>query len=147
MKEVKVTRTIEEIVGWEAEDGTRFTTQDQCREYEKTAKAVIKSRFYSLFTKRKSVDYWTHVPFISCGCDWSAGLIHLNTAADVTTANMYVQLIGGSKWFTDDMIGKDIVVGLDDCDDWVVIYGTIDECVACYKDALMELTKADEKEN
>lgn len=40
MKAITNVKTVEEIVGYEACDGTRFTTKEECQKYEDTAKAV-----------------------------------------------------------------------------------------------------------
>ena len=145
MKVIKETQEV--IVGYQAVDGTKFSTSEACLEYEKTAKAVIKGRFMNFVVKKVNTESWCDVPFVST-CDWSAGLVRLNSAEDVNQANMYFDLIhNNNQKFTDEMIGKDIIVGFDDCDEWAYLYGTIDDCVKMYKDRLMTLTVKDEKEN
>lgn len=51
MKEIKRTRIIEEVTGYEASDGTVFKTEDECVKYEGTAEAVITKRFFSHVVK------------------------------------------------------------------------------------------------
>ena len=44
MKKITKTKTIEEVIGYEAYDGTHFEVREECEKYEKTAKAVIEMR-------------------------------------------------------------------------------------------------------
>ena len=147
MKEIKETKTVEEIVAYEATDGTRFRDAEQCKAYEKTAKAVIKTRFMQLIKRKTNIDCLGNVPLVESGSDWIVGIVRLESASDVMSANMWFEIIGSTRKFTDDMIGKDIVVGFDAYDDWAYLYGTIDECVDAYKNALTELATKEEKEN
>ena len=145
MKPITKTETIEKVVAYEASDGTRFSSEDQCREYEKTAKAVVKTRFNEMLKNSTNIDKLCDVPLVGAGCDWNVALVHLNSESELIAANMWFEMISSSKRFTDDMIGKDIVIGVDCYDDWAYVYGTIDECIKLYTDALMALTKTDEK--
>lgn len=62
MKEIKQSRIIEEVTGYEAFDGTVFKTEDECIKYEGTAEAVITKRFFSHVVKgdkyNSVVDPW-----------------------------------------------------------------------------------------
>lgn len=62
MKEIKQSRIIEEVTGYEAFDGTVFKTEDECIKYEETAEAVITKRFFSHVVKGNKhnsvVDPW-----------------------------------------------------------------------------------------
>lgn len=40
MKPITYTKTIEETIAWEADDGTRFNNRDACEKYEKSAVCV-----------------------------------------------------------------------------------------------------------
>lgn len=51
MKEIKQSRIIEEVTGYEAFDGTVFKTEEECIKYEGTAEAVITKRFFSHVVK------------------------------------------------------------------------------------------------
>ena len=60
MKAITNVKTVEEIVGYEACDGTRFTTKEECQKYENTAEAVIKGRFKKLVVKEMVGSDITH---------------------------------------------------------------------------------------
>lgn len=48
MKEIKRTRTIEEVTGYEAFDGQVFSSKEECKKYEESAIGVIKKRLNSM---------------------------------------------------------------------------------------------------
>jgi hypothetical protein len=68
MKEIKESRIIEEVTGYEAFDGTVFKTEDECIKYEGTAEAVITKRFFSHVVKGNK-DYGVVDP-------WSTKILH-----------------------------------------------------------------------
>lgn len=49
MKEIKTTRTIEEITGYAAEDGTLFFSKEACIKYEQSAEAAAKKAAWHYF--------------------------------------------------------------------------------------------------
>jgi len=63
MKEIKQSRIIEEVTGYEAFDGTVFKNADECIKYEGTAEGVIAKRFFSHVIKgnkdRGIVECWS----------------------------------------------------------------------------------------
>ena len=44
MKEIKESRIIEEVKGYEASDGTFFKDANECKKYEESARAIITAR-------------------------------------------------------------------------------------------------------
>ena len=163
MKTITNVKTVEEIVGYEACDGTRFTTEEECKKYENTAKAVIKSRFKKLVIKEIEgcdiTDCGSRFTGAGCDEDWYYALVEIKDENDLKTAQMY-HVIEGSKsgkyGFDETMIGKRVIVGIGsgiyprpeegsqceyaDC----FVYGTIEEQVKKYENALRQLEKVDE---
>lgn len=110
MKEIKETREV--IVGYEALDGTRFQNENECKQYEKSARGAIKAQWQSIAKQQD------HYDCLYISDDDCIRLIDLNSVERLTIANMYAQSIGMSAPFSDDMIGKTVAVntGYDDCD-------------------------------
>ena len=156
MREIKTTETIEKVVGYEAIDGKRFDSKDECEKYDKTAAAVIKADFKKLIVKVMElcqITSYADVPFSDIGEDCYVALVRIKDHNDLKTCNMYSELTRQKCYFTDDMVGKDIIVyigwgdGKGNCD-YANGYpvGTIDDCLEAYKNGLMKLFKPDEKE-
>ena len=158
MKEIKETRMIEEVVGYEAYDGTRFADRRECEKYEKlTAEEAINKAFSNLIVAMFEEDDFTQCgdSFIGSGVGEGCGIavIKMKTEDDVNKANAFQHMHHRSaqKHFTTDMIGKEILVyissdfydtkqdtgtwSLDSC--W--IYGTVEDQVATFERRLREL--------
>ena len=151
MKAITVTKTIEEVQGYEASDGTFFTSKEECEKYEKTAKAVISARFKKLIVRDRPMFKVTgdgSIPFTECGEECTVGVVRLNSSEDVMAAQMYMKTTGyGGRDFDESMIGKDILCFLGCCgDEYCVVYGTVDECVERYRKGLESLLKDEEEE-
>ena len=144
------------VVGYEAYDGKVFTSRDECRKYEETARAVIVTDFRKLvinFVEAIEITNEGCVPLTELGEDWVVGLIKLNNESDLKIANMYASLNRGvGDYFKPEMIGKEILCyvgdGDSECCRWngCGIYGTVDECVEKYRNGLMKLVKGGEKD-
>lgn len=163
MKAIKNVKTVEEIVGYEACDGTRFTTKEECEKYENTARAVIRGRFKKLVVKEMEGIDISHkggyFPVSGIDEDWFYALVEINNEDDLKAAQMYNEIEGykGEHGFNETMIGKRVVVSIgsgiyprpeegsqcsyDNC----FVYGTIEEQVKKYENALRQLEKVDEE--
>lgn len=115
MKEIKNTRTIEEVICYEAEDGTRFKNKEECETYENTAKSVIFNEFKQLMVGE---------PFSECsiwekygygGEEFELAVIEIKNADDLHTANMFAKAYGYGYVFPNEMIGKRVLVNLGYC--------------------------------
>ena len=164
MKAIKNVKTVEEIVGYEACDGTRFTTKEECQKYENTAVAVIKNRFKKLVIKEMEGSDITHCGdgFVGAGCDedWYYGLVEIKNEDDLKAAQMYHALEGsksGEYGFDETMIGKRVIVGIGSgkyprpeegskCEyDNSYVYGTIEEQIKKYEEMIRQFEKLDEE--
>lgn len=95
MKEIKQSRIIEEVTGYEAFDGTVFKTKDECIKYEGTAEAVITKRFFSHVIKGNKdygvVDPWGTI--ILHGYEEDVDVLYdMKDEEAVKDFEMYVQL-------------------------------------------------------
>lgn len=92
MKEIKITKTIEEVTGYTAEDGTRFygaNAKLECEKYENTAKAVINT-MYKKIPKVESSEYGI---FDYCGSEENpVDIIYIRNTNDVDVINKYLQI-------------------------------------------------------
>ena len=112
MKEIKRTRTIEETIGYEATDGKRFITKEECELYEKTAKVVIYNEFRQLMINEpfSETDIWENYGYGNE--EFQLAVIEIKNADDLHTANMFSQVYGYGFTFTNDHIGKRMLVSL-----------------------------------
>lgn len=161
MKEIKETRTIVEVVGYEAYDGTRFADKAECEKYEKlTAEEAIINNFEKLIVKiaeEEDITKAEHADceeFVGAGCGGGYGiaLVRIKNEDDVNICNAYKKLVKPDygKEFTNDMIGKEILVYIADeyyddnkaTGDWEYntcwIYGTIEDQIALYTKRIRE---------
>ena len=136
-----ITKTQEIVVGYEAEDGTWFNSEEQCRAYEQTARSVIKTQWQKL----GNVFNEHNIPFSFEDCVRVIDVKDMNT---VVTVNMYgKECCWWDSVISSDMIGKRVAVvtGYDDCD----IYGvyTREELEKKFADVVSKLFDFDtEKE-
>ena len=121
MKEIKRTRTVEEVVGYEASDGTRFNNQEECKKYEETAKGVIFNEFKRLIIGEPfgECTIWSDYGYGSD--EFQLAVIEIKNADDLHTANMFAEAYKFGYVFTNDFIGKRILINLG-------YYGSYGDC-------------------
>ena len=156
MKEIKVTESVEKVVAYEAIDGTRFNDKDECLKYDNTAGAVIKAEFKKRVLNVVEVSKLTScgdVPLSECGEDWYVAIVRINNQEDLHACNMFSQFDRQKNLFTDEMIGKDILVSVGDGDSQgnsyynnCYPYGTIDDCIDKYRKGLMKVYESTDTE-
>lgn len=163
MKTLTTTKTIEEIIGYEASDGTQFKTKEECEKYENTAAYVITERFKKLVVKEmEGIDITEEANAFclsSIDEDWYYVLIEIKNDDDLKVAQMYQKLVGfgsANKGFTTEMIGKRIIVGAGEgvyprpesgkrCNyEYCYIWGTIEEQIEKYARTLRKLEEVND---
>lgn len=87
MKEIK--RTIEEVTGYEANDGTWFRHKEECERYEQGAFMAAKIAAKALAVNEKGVD--DVAPFTGC-CEERIVTYDIKTAADLQVLNTWLEL-------------------------------------------------------
>lgn len=161
MKTIKETKTIEKIVGYEAYDGTRFDTEDECKRYEGLANNVIKKKFKNLVIKEiESCDItdWGDAYYgATIGEDWYIALVYIKDEKDLMIAQMFQSSTGDciNGLFDESMIGKKVIVSIGSgiypipksgkkCTyDYCYVWGTIEDQVKAYEKALKKLEEID----
>ena len=123
MKELKRTKTVEEIFGYEAEDGTFFNDKAECEKYEATAKAVIYKEFKKLMVGEPFPECHIWESFGYGSEEYMLVIIEIKDANDVHTANMFSESVSGCFTFTNEHIGKRFLVNLG--------YSYDSECALC----------------
>lgn len=113
MKELKRTRTIEEIYSYEAFDGKHFDSKEECEKYEKTAEAVITKEFRSLMVDGEEFSecyIWEHYGYGSD--EYCMAILDIKTEKELEIANRYYEIVtkGTSKLIGTEYIGKRILV-------------------------------------
>lgn len=162
MVEVKESKIIEVTVGYEAFDGTRFTIKEECEKYENTANVVIKNRFKELVIKEMEginiSNGGSEFFMAAIDEDWYYALVEIKNEDDLRIAQMYHESVGyyNKHGFNNTMIGKRVIVGIGDglypkplegskCSyNECYVYGTIEDQVEAYKNALMRLEKMED---
>lgn len=161
MKVVEVEKTIKEVTGYTADDGTFFKDKEECEKYEQTAEAVISARFAKLIKAKFSHDAILNAPyrFMMVYDDAYYAVIRMENEDDLKAANMYLNIckydaeyngVLGVNEFTKDMIGQDVIVMVQDYeyDNRCWIFGTLDELINNYRKAfqfaMLDKDKRDE---
>ena len=108
MKEIKRTKTIEEITGYEAFDGKVFSNMEECDKYEKSAYGVLAKELRNIMVNG--------VEFSECSIweDYGYGseefcmaVLDIKTEDDLFLANRYFELVGKSD--SNLLIGKEYI--------------------------------------
>ena len=114
-KNIKKVQKIEEVITYEAYDGTVFKTEEQCKKYEETARAVIEKAFYSLMIHER--------PFPECGIfedfgygseEFEMAVIDIKDVNDLEIANRYFAFHQGTnpRLIGAEYIGKRVLVNM-----------------------------------
>ena len=121
MKEIKRTRTIEEVTGYEANDGTIFTTKEECKKYEESAECAVRAMFDSICVKNMHHDK----TFAECelwerygygGEDFKYVIADIKTEDELKIANMFCKMWASQygKPLGIDYIGKRVLIAIGD---------------------------------
>ena len=147
MKEIKTTRTIEEVTGYEAFDGTRFGEREECKKYEESAEGVLKAR-----VQQYKIGETTIYGLLDEGCDDCGVDIYSVPDADVAQAlSQYISVVTREKpILLDEYVGKEIIIfwSYDHDYAWIrSIDGIIEGIRNNYQKAIDYITKEKEGKN
>lgn len=92
MKEIKVSKTIEEVTGYEAMDGTLFKTEEECKKYEESAEGVITAQFRQLVVGGVFVETCIWENYGYGNDDWEMCVIDIKDVNDLEIANRYYKM-------------------------------------------------------
>ena len=161
MREIIKTRTIEEVIGYEAFDGTTFADKAECEKYEKlTAEQAIENKFKNL-----TVAMFEEYEMTNNGCDEYVGggvnegfgvaLVKIKDENDFNICKAFQNLYypTAKNSFTEDMIGKEVLVlvssdyyvGNQESGEWTYdncwVFGTIEDQIKKYEEKLRAAIK------
>lgn len=122
MKEITTTKTI--TIGYEAFDGQRFNTAEECTKYEQSAKGVIRKSAEDLMVgKARSVE-----SLYDCFCCEDALCVWDITNADhLQIVNQYLDNIDYGVRVDPKYIGKRVAAIAGAYDGWATVLGTEEE--------------------
>lgn len=152
MKEITVTKTVVEVTGYEASDGTRFNTKEECMKYEQSAEAAVSKMFEDICVKPYGD---TH--FAECEIYENYGYgseEYLDVIADIKTekelkiANMYCDMWAGKngKRLDNKYIGKRVLIAVGiDWDRTFYAVGTEEEMIEGFKKTMAGFFRPEEK--
>lgn len=124
MKEIRIPRTVEDIY-YEAIDGERFSSKEECSKYDQTAKAVIKAKYKQLIIKSN-----TMYSICEACNDYQIDLVKVSNEAELHSLNMYLKMVadngygGVFKPVASTEIGKEFMIYYGYDDDWYEVIGT-----------------------
>lgn len=114
MKTIRKEETItKQITEYEAFDGTVFTTEEECRKWEQSAKCAINANAKPLLLERSYVNVYEMQPF---GGEDTAYHIHPNDEKELKAITQWMAQFDCGNLPTTDIIGKDVLVIVDGCE-------------------------------
>lgn len=156
MKELKRTREVTEIYGYESDDGTYFRTEEECKKYEETARYAIDKAFFDLCIRQDEDSSFNGVMFPECSIfenfgygseEWMLVVVEMKTLEDLKIVDMYrKEHLGHSSidnpkcMLTKEYIGKRVLVGIGqhyEGYDAFYVYGTVDEVIEKFKNDIL----------
>ena len=157
MKEIKTTRTIEEVTAYEADDGTRFKTADECKKYENSAHYAIYNQFLGLAISKPFPECTIFENFGYGSEEYNLVIVDIKDEKDLKIANMFAEMQvpklheGDEKKFRFDSsrIGQRILVAIgNEYSENCYVYGTQEELIEMFKQDIDKYynPKSNEKE-
>ena len=149
MKEIKTTRTIEEVTAYEADDGTRFKTADECKRYENSAHYAIYNQFLGLAISKPFPECTIFENFGYGSDEYNLVIIDIKDEKDLKIANMFAEMQVKECRFDSSRIGQRILVAIgNEYSENCYVYGTQDELIKMFKQDIDKYynPKSNEKE-
>ena len=91
MKELKITKTIEEVNGYEAFDGKIFKEKEECEKYERSAYGVITKEFEQLFVGERFPECHIWEEYGYGSEEFEMAIIDIKDEKDLFIANKYFE--------------------------------------------------------
>lgn len=138
MTEVKVTRTVEEVTGYKAIDGTYFRDVEECKKYEESAKCVAFAK-----VKEYRICRISEYDLFDAGCDdREYDIFRVENEKVFDDIMMYIasKIYSPDSYMPDfikrknDFIGKEMIVRWSYDEDWC--------CIQKLDDILKEITES-----
>ncbi len=141
MEVIKRTREVEEIIAYEAADGTRFSSAEECEKYEQSAQVAIYNGFIGLSVDGKpfvETAIWDRYGYGSE--EWEMLVIEIKDENDLKIANMFAEMQEPevdniyTNRFKPEHIGKRLLVSIgSQYESRCYIWGTEEDVVERFK--------------
>lgn len=138
------TKTIEEIMNYEAFDGCCFNTEEECRKYEQSAFGVAKVNALRLRNNARA----EYDVFEYTGSDCNIAMVFdIKDADALQIVNTYLHSISNYCTCLIDpkYIGHKVAVLFGECEDWYCVMGTQEEMLATLTKNINKLFSTDEE--
>lgn len=145
MREVKRTRTIEEVTGYEATDGTYFTTKEECKKYEESALGVLAGRITKYRIGETTIYGLLDEGSDDCGVD----IYRIPDADAAQSIAQYVVLQTRDNTYStmfDKYIGKEVIIMWGYDHDWAGV-STLEELLDTIKSNYDSVVKTYQEKN
>lgn len=110
MKEIKETKTIETVVGYEAMDGKRFGTKEECEKYEDSAEFVIQQDFFKVIKDNKLIPECEIFANYGYGSEeYEYAVVNIKDVNVLEIINKYLKL-HDIKMVEPDRIGQNVLI-------------------------------------
>ena len=127
------------VTVFEAEDGTRFSSEDECRKYEATARFAVESAYRKTFSVPNEEDCFSNdlFPMSYISDDESIYAIKIGNVDELEVFNRLAKDKGMNVRGA-DVIGK-VLVFVNGYDGDLYDYGTLDDIQRRYEEAIKQL--------
>lgn len=147
----KITETFEKTIGYEAFDGTRFLSEEQCCKYEGKAVNIVYKRLLKLVVKTCN-EYDMFCIFGLGSEDYNWLVLDIKDKADIETIELFSQFTARPITVDEKYIGKRVIMAYGcSCDAheyrYPNIYGTFDEVVDKFRTQMDKFFYPKENEN
>lgn len=114
MREIIQEKTIKEIVGYEANDGRKFTTAEECKKYEESAIGVINADFEAVIQDKPFPECSIYEDFGYGSEDFMMAVVDIKNADVLEIVNKYMALRKNGL-INPDFIGKKVIMNIGMC--------------------------------
>lgn len=129
MKSLTRENTITETYGYEAYDGTFFTSESECVQYESTAKSVVGQMYKKLVVASGAA----HDLFVDGDCDSQLDVVCCKTVEDLTIVNQHIINqcgVGNNPILDTSVLGNMIIILWGYLHDWCDVYSSFEDIIA-----------------
>lgn len=114
MREITQERTIKEVLGYESNDGKRFSTKEECEKYEKSAEGVINADFEAVVCDKPFAECNIYEDFGYGSEEFMMAVVDIKNADILEIVNKYMALRKNGL-VNPDFIGKKVIINLGNC--------------------------------
>lgn len=130
MKKITTTKTIEEVTGYEALDGTFFRSAEECEKYEESAVGIIKARAKEYLIGETTIYGLLNEGSDECGVE-IYNIADKDAAATISQL-IYIKCGERDTCSVDEYIGKELIIFWSYDEDYAWFY-TIDSLTKSIK--------------